>query len=213
MSDTESDYDEENDYINEGNGNGNNNDNDDNDDNDEYEDEDEDEDENKDNINKNPSSKGIQNEKVIEFIGSINGKVGWIKCLYCDRHHPPSMHLTGMEYCGHCWAWLNSTQLDLEKGTYMGQNPISEIKNYLKETFKLHDPTKCVTVECVYNKIINFEKNKKLHMDFCVELGFVKKPNPSTMNEKTDNSTNKLNYNVNKKLSKRINYKLSHITI
>lgn len=189
MSDTDSDYDNEEDDYND-NDNDNNN-----------------------NINNNNSSNGIQNEKVIEFIGSINGKAGWIKCFYCDRFHPHSMHLTGIGYCGHCWAWLNSNQLDLEKGIYSGQNPISEIKNYLKETFKLHDPIKCVNVECVYNKIINLEKNKKLHIDFCVELGFIKKPEPSTTNETSNSSTEKLNYNINKKLSTRINYKLSHITI
>jgi hypothetical protein len=193
MSDTESDYDED----------------------DNYEEEEEEED-NLNNANNNLLN-GIQNEKVIEFIGSINGKAGWIKCLYCDRFHPLSMHLTGMEYCGHCWGWLNSNQMDLEKGIYKGQNPISEIKNYLKETFKLHDPTKCVNVECIYNKIINLEKNKKLHIDFCVELGFVKPPEPSIINETSNktsnNSTNKLNYNINKKVSSRINYKLSHITI
>lgn len=166
--------------------------------------------------NENPNNNlvnGAQNEKVIEFIGSINGKAGWIKCLYCDRFHPHTMHLMGMEYCGHCWAWLNSTQLDLEKGIYNGQNPISEIKNYIKDTFKLHDPTKCVNSECVYNKIINLEKNKKLHIDFCIELGFVKKPEPSTIIETSNSSTDKSNYNVNKKSNTRINYKLSHITI
>ena len=185
MSDTDSDYD--NDYNN---------------------------DDEEDNYNdNNNSSNGIQNQKIIEFIGSIYNKAGWIKCLYCDKFHPHSMHLTGMEYCGHCWAWLNSNQLDLEKGIYGGQNPISEIKNYLKETFKLHDATKCDSVECVYNKILNLEKNKKLHIDFCVELGFVKPPEPSTINETSNNSTDKLNYNINKKLSTRINYKLSHITI
>ena len=158
---------------------------------------------------------GLQNEKVIEFIGSINGKAGWIKCLYCDRFHPHSMHLTGMEYCGHCWAWLNSTQLDLEKGLYVGQNSISEIKNYLKETFKIHDPTKCTSNECIYNKIVNLEKQKKLHIDFCVELGFIKKPEPETEQsvESSDISKNILNYNINKKLNTKINYKLSHISI
>jgi len=165
------------------------------------------------NKNGNNINNGIQNEKVIEFIGSINGKAGWIKCLYCDKYHPHYMHITGMEYCGHCWAWLNSNQLDLEKGIYSGQNPISEIKNYLRETFKLHDSTKCVNIECVYNKILNFDKNKKLHIDFCVELGFIKPSEHSTINKTSDNLTDKSNYNINRKLSTRINYKLSHITI
>lgn len=165
------------------------------------------------NLNNNNSINIIQNNKVIEFMGSINGKAGWLKCLYCDRFHPLTMYLKGMEYCGHCWAWLNSNQLDLEKGIYKGPNPLSEIKNYLKETFKLHDPIKCTNVECIYNKIVNFEKNKKLHIDFCIELGYVKKQEPSNKIETNNSSINKSNFNINKKSSKRINYKLSYITI
>ena len=157
----------------------------------------------------------VQNDKVIEFIGSINAKPGWTKCLYCDRFHPPSMYLIGMEYCGHCWGWLNSNQLDLEKGTYSGQNPISEIKTYLKETFKLHDSNKCVNVDCVYNKILNLEKNKKLHHDFGVELGFIKNPEPvstTSIDSSLDKNQKKSYFNNNKK-SKMINYKLSSISI
>ncbi len=191
------------------------------DDDDNYDDEDdehndEDEDVNDDDNNNSNIKQPLNmpNEKVIEFIGSINGKAGWIKCLYCDRFHPNSMHLTGMEYCGHCWGWLNSNQLDLEKGIYSGQNPISEIKNYLKETFKLHDPSKCTTKECIYNRIIDLEKNKKLHIDFCVELGFVKKED--IVNKESNVNTQDHKVSSNSKINKsntRINYKLSHITI
>lgn len=211
MSDTESDseYDDDN-YDDDDDNNMNNDDNNNNNVN------------NMNNVNNNNAPfNGVQNEKIIEFVGSINGKAGWKKCLYCDRFHPNAMHLTGMEYCGHCWGWLNSHQFDLEKGIYQGQNPISEIKNYLKETFKLHDPTKCTNVECIYNKILNLEKNKKLHIDLCIELGFAKKQEPSNTveiingltNGSTNRNTDKSNYNINKKLNTRINFKLSHITI
>ena len=174
-----------------------------------------------DNQHNAPPVNNIQNEKVIEFIGSINEKVGWIKCLYCDRYHPHSMHLTGMEYCGHCWAWLNVNQLDLEKGIYTGHNPISEIKKYIGETFKLHDQKKCTMNECVYKKIIDFKNNKKLHIDFCVELGFTKKPEPLNVVDSSiltpistlTNLTNSTNNKINKKTNIKINYKLSHITI
>jgi len=171
--------------------------------------------EEEDNNKNNSAHKNIPNEKIIEFIGSVNGKAGWIKCLYCERFHPNSMHLTGMDYCGHCWGFLNNIQLDLEKGIYTGPNPISEIKNYLKDTFKLHDPTKCTTKECLYNKIIDFEKNKKLHIDFCIELGFVKKEEIliKENNLTSQNSKYSSNSKISNKTNTRINYKLSHITI
>lgn len=157
------------------------------------------------------------NQKVQEFIGVIGNKPGWTNCMYCDRSHPPSMHLPGIEYCIHCWAWLNTNQLDLEKGIYTGVNSIIDVKNILKETFKLHDPTKCVVPDCAYNKIIKFEKDKKLHHDFCVELGF-----KVEVKQNSSNLTNTINlgnqsenkgFKVSNKSNSRINYKLSHITI
>lgn len=162
-------------------------------------------------------------QKIQEFVGVIGNKQGWVNCMFCDRYHPPSMHLPGMEYCIHCWAWLNTNQLDLEKGTYTGLNSIADVKNGLKETFKLHDPTKCVNTDCIYNKIVKIEKEKKLHYDFCVELGFVVevKQNLTNLTNLTNsiNSTNSTNltnntgFKVGNKSNSRINYKLSHITI
>lgn len=160
----------------------------------------------------------IPNEKIQEFVGVINNKPNWNKCMYCDRYHPPTMHLPGMEYCIHCWAWLNTNQLDLEHGTYTGLNSITDVKTYLKNTFKLHDPTKCVNEDCIYNKIIKFEKDKKLHMSLCVELGFVVEAKP--LNAKQVNQVNKVNqtnapnnFKINNRLRTKINYKLSHVSI
>lgn len=154
------------------------------------------------------------NQKVQEFIGVIGNKPGWTNCMYCDSSHPPSMHLPGMDYCIHCWAWLNTNQLDLEKGIYTGVNSIIDVKNILKKTFKLHNPTKCVNPNCAYNKIIKFEKDKKLHYDFCVELGFKveTKQNSSNPTNLTNQSENH-GFKLSNKSNSRINYKLSHITI
>jgi hypothetical protein len=153
--------------------------------------------------------------KKNEFIGSINIKPGWIKCLYCNIYHPLIMHLPGITYCGHCWGWLNSNQLDLEKNIYMGNNSITDVKKFLKETFKIHDNKKCISKECIYNKIIDLNKINKLHNEFCVELGFIKK------NDKIDNiiSNNQeipliiSDYKINQKSNLKINFKLSNISI
>lgn len=185
----------------------------------------------------------VQNLKINEFVGITNNKQGWVNCMYCDRYHPPSMHLPGLEYCIHCWAWFNTNQLDLEKGTYTGLNSISDVKKYLKDTFKLHDPLKCTNVDCIYNKIIKFEKDKKLHVDFCAELGFVVEVKQNVSDQLNQlnsiNSTNSTNlttstnlsdktnsttstslldetnsrFKINHKKNARINYKLSYISI
>lgn len=154
----------------------------------------------------------VQNEKVQEFVGFIANKQGWNKCMYCDRYHPPSMHLPGIEYCGHCWAWLNSNQLNLEKCTYNGPINITDIKKYLGLTFKLHDPNKCTNKECIYNKINTFEKANKLHKDFCVELGFKVEPE-TTSASVPETNTQKAQFKLNKKSNMRINYKQSYVTI
>jgi hypothetical protein len=162
-------------------------------------------------VQQDPQANQVQQahlQKIQEFVGTIGGKNGWIKCMYCDRYHPNSMHLPNISYCGHCWGWLNSHQLNLTNGTYNGENSITEIKNFLKQTFKLHDPTKCTSPECIYNRIITLEKSKQLHYDFCVELGFIKKEEPKkNLNEPKQSKLNKSKSNI------RINYKLSSITI
>lgn len=171
-----------------------------------------------DEINNNPNQNLIpnaneNNKKVVEFIGTIGGKAGWIKCFYCDRYHPQSMHLVGVEYCGHCWAWLNSKQLDLEKGIYTGQNSITDIKKYLKDTFKLHNPNKCMIKDCIYNKIIKLSKEKKLHRDFCLELGFEVEPEEKLNKNNYDNKSKHTETKIKFRTNPKINYKLSHISI
>ena len=153
----------------------------------------------------------ITNEQIQEFVGTLNNKPGWNNCIYCNRYHPPSMHLPGIEYCIHCWGWLNSNQLDLEKGTYAGLNSLSDVKDYLKKTFKLHDPTKCTINDCIYNKIIEFKKAKKLHLDFCVELNFIVKKQTIKNTKNTTNTTN--TKNTKNKPDSKINFKLSYIVI
>ena len=146
------------------------------------------------------------NEKKKEFDGSVNIKNNWTQCFYCNKFHPASMHLPDMTYCGHCWGWLNSDQLKLTEGVYVGPNTIDEVKNFLKLTFPLH-PITCVNQECVYNKIKQLAQTKTLHLDFCVELGFMK------LDEKTEKN-NKSEYEIKKnKRYTKINYKLSSIII
>ena len=147
------------------------------------------------------------NDKKKEFEGSNVPKANWIICIYCNKHHPISMHLPELTYCGHCWAWLNTDQLNLIDGKYTGTNTIDQVKNFLKVTYPLHATT-CKLPECIYNKITLFAEKKKLHNDLCIELGFVKE----VKEVKEKDIIQEYNIKKNKKNIK-INYKLSSITI
>ena len=149
------------------------------------------------------------NEKKKEFDGSNNSKPKWSQCFYCTKYHPPSMHLPDMNYCGHCWGWLNSDQLKLTDGIYNGPNTIDEVKTFLKLTYPLHATT-CVNVTCVYNKIKQSAEAKTLHLDFCILLGFQIENEKKTVNEKNNNTEYVIKKN---KRYTKINYKLSSITI
>lgn len=160
----------------------------------------------------------LLNEKKKEFVGSNHAKNNWIQCMFCGVYHPQSMHLPDVAHCGHCWGWVNSSQLDLIQGIYNGPNTIDEVKNFLKSTYPLH-PSTCTNQECIYNKIKNFAEAKTLHNDFCVELGFVvenKKVNGIVNNLNNSNNSNNSNKEYKIKKNKgytRINYKSSSVTI
>jgi hypothetical protein len=161
-------------------------------------------------LNSQMSKENIS-EKKKYFEGSLSNKNGWIKCFYCDKYHPNSMHLPGIDYCGHCWGWLNSEQLKLTEGIYTGDINIIEIKNFLKLTYPLHSNT-CINSECIYNKITTHKNNGTLHYDFSIELGFIKKEkitNNSDLNKTQINSQ----YKINKKGNLRINFNASSISI
>ena len=186
-------------------------------DNDKYDDNDNDNDNDNDMppleaYNLNPNSELDIKKK--EFDGSIGIKNDWIKCLYCEKYHPVSMHLADIGYCGHCWGWLNTEQLKLSDGIYTGTtNTIDQVKTFLKQTYPLH-PKTCTMVDCIYNKITQSHKINKLHWDFCVELGFVKEDKNKDI--KNDSLQKQTNNGFTFKKSKRypkINYTLSSVTI
>lgn len=155
-------------------------------------------------------------EKKKEFDGSISMRGGWLKCCFCDKYHPNSMHLPGLGYCGHCWGWLNGEQLKLSEGVYTGTpNTIGEIKTFLKLTYPLH-PKSCTNTECVYNKIITYKNAGTLHMDLSVELGFVKKPDKSDetkLSDSMEKDKTKNKTQFGKSTNLRINFNSSSISI
>jgi len=147
----------------------------------------------------------ILDDKKKDFDGSIGYKNNWVQCLYCTKYHPKSMHLPNVDYCGHCWGWLHNEQLQLTEGKYTGTHTLNEIKTFLKQTYPLH-PLTCTNTDCVYNKISLYNKTNKLHLDFCLELGFVN-PEKNNPQKKSEYKIKKNNTNT------RINFKSSSISI
>ena len=179
--------------------------------NDDYSDSSDDDDENDDgeNDNQNNDIKGDDikgdNSNINEFEGSNYHINEWKQCIYCQKYHPEKMYLNDINYCGHCWGWLNSNQIDLTSGKYLGDKTIEEIHNFLKLTYPLHS-LKCVNEECIYNKINTLNKSNKLHNTLCVCLGFEK---IEVKEEKKEYI-----YNIKKPHSNiYINYNLSNVKL
>ena len=172
--------------------------------------------------NSNPQPNNNQNNitEAMKFDGlnyKPNGLVGWVSCNYCAKYHPNDMHFTTFNYCGHCWGWLNSEEIKLTEGKYNGSSSLVEVIGFLKKTIELH-PKTCKNSDCVYNKIIEFEKKKMLHNDFCIGFGFKEKKEltekEDELTEKIDSIKLKKDFKIYKTHSNpKINYNLSTISI
>lgn len=91
-------------------------------------------------------------------------------CIYCEKFYSPELFLNELDYCGHCWGWLNSDQVDIYCGECSGMNTMDEILNFLEITYPLHSPLKCNSKECIYNKITS--DKEMLHYSLSIKLGF-----------------------------------------
>lgn len=165
-----------------------------------------------------------QNDNI-NFVGSPHRVNGWKFCLYCNTNFPPQMFLNELDYCGHCWAWLNSQQVDLMNGTYEGLHTIEEIMQFLKLTYSKH-PTTCVLEECVYNKIRILNGINGLNDIYAFGLGLkiheLVQLNENVVEEKTDIEEKKntgeieeieLKKKIKIKRNLNINYDLSSVWI
>lgn len=122
---------------------------------------------------------GYEHEK---FKKKVIDKKNWLQCEYCDMYHPKEYYVKDMEYCIHCWAWMNSSQYNLEMGIYEGMHSQNDINELLKKTYKIHLETKCMNMECLYNKIKNNYEKKTLHKNL-IEILELNKENKKNKQE------------------------------
>lgn len=147
--------------------------------------------------------KNIDKNKLLEFVGSNNATKGWLNCVYCAKYHPKTLHLSDLDYCAHCWGWLNYGQFNLNKGTYDGQgvHTWDEIKLFLNLTYELH-PANCEAPDCIYKKIEELIHSKNLHPIFMNVLD-IKEIIPIVKPSQISNRLSNIN----------VDFKLSSITI
>ena len=95
----------------------------------------------------------------------IPDKKDWKYCTYCDKYHGREFFMQ-IDYCIHCWAWLNAQEINLETGKYTGSISFDTIKTFIKKVYPIHLKGNCSNKECIFNKITEFAKNNKLNIIF-----------------------------------------------
>jgi len=139
---------------------------------------------------------------------NISNKHTWKVCGYCDKYHGNEFYMPKLEYCVHCWAWFNMNDINLETGKYTGATAFDVVKTFIKQAYPIHLKAFCENKECIFNKITELYKNKKLNIVF-IELLFEK----DAIAKKEDNPINN-GVSINMKNHKlNINFDKSEINI
>jgi len=133
------------------------------------------------------------NDKVDEAISEIDKFIGlyeddlkyknrpkaslWKYCEYCEKRHGVEYFYDKSNYCVLCWSWLNSSELDLESGEYIGSVDYKAVKDMLVKTYPLFVKSNHSNPNSIYHKINSFTEAGILHESFRKLLGFeIEKP-------------------------------------
>lgn len=112
----------------------------------------------------------------IDDLKSQTEPTNWKKCMYCEKFHHLDFFPKDVEYCVHCWAWLNSHEYNIQEGVYMGIHKLEEIQKTLKRAYPIHLEIKCVNHDCLFDKIKKYNEIKILHPSLSELLELNKKP-------------------------------------
>ncbi len=101
----------------------------------------------------------------------------WKFCDYCEKRHGVEYFYDKSNYCVLCWSWLNSAELDLESGEYLGSIDYKIVKDMLAKTYPLFVKSNHSNPNSIYHKINSFTEAGILHESFRKLLGFeIEKP-------------------------------------
>ena len=158
-----------------------------------------------------------------EGVLSPHGNIPTKYCIYCDKYvgleyflltsshnnlsnsnQNPNPNPNTLDYCIHCWAWLNSSDFKLETGLYIGGLNQEMVLTKLKIVYPIHKLIKCTNASCLFNQIDKLNNENKLNNKF---ISILKIPLEIPL-EKTENKI----YKIKNKCCD-INFKKSYIII
>ncbi len=161
-----------------------------------------------------PMDKNISKDKnkieIDKFTGKLNNFPNSKLCIYCDKYIDKSYFIpidntNTLDYCIHCWAWLNCNEINLEQGTYNGNLNQNTVFEYIENTSLTHKQINCTNQFCLFNQYDKLCNLGKLSGIF----------NNSKINSQSKNNEEKINKKEYKILSRDIifDWKKSVISI
>jgi hypothetical protein len=140
------------------------------------------------NNNNNNNNNNKNNDKVEETVSEADKFIGlyeddpkyknrqkaslWKFCDYCEKRHGIEYFFEKSNYCVLCWSWLNTAELDLETGEYLGSIDYKIVKDMLVKTYPLFVKSRHSNPNSIYHKINAYKEAGILHESFKKLLGF-----------------------------------------
>ena len=113
-----------------------------------------------------------------KFIGKYEKFTNSKLCEYCEKYIDKKYFMSispldtekTINYCIHCWAWLNYNDVKLSEGIYLGTLNQNLVFENIKKTASIHKNIGCTNQSCLFNEYVKLEKNNKLNIIFCEEI-------------------------------------------
>jgi hypothetical protein len=142
---------------------------------------------------------------IEEFLGKNNKFPNSKLCTYCENYVHIKYYISKsknnniqlLDYCIHCWAWLNFNDVNLQDGLYFGNLEQNTVFDSIINASEIHKKINCNINSCIFYQFEKLKKNNKLNIIFC---------------EKTKKNLKNKQYNIKSKNFK-INWSKSYIII
>lgn len=93
----------------------------------------------------------------------IKNKNDWKKCFYCEKYHHLKYYFLNLDYCVHCWGWLNSCEYNEKTNIYTGTVGNDELNKMIKMVYPIHLEITCKNDGCIFTKIKQSIDNNTCH--------------------------------------------------